>query len=219
MYLPSHFREIDAAKIQAVIRANSFATLVTLEGARPCASHLPLVLRPGSGPHGSLIGHVARANPQWRHFTGDAEALAIFIGPHAYISPSWYKSPLMVPTWNYVTVHAYGIPRLVEDAAALEEILRLTVSEYESGRPAPWQDALPPKHKATMMKAIVGFEIEITRLEAKFKLGQNRAPDDIAGAVAALSQSENQVERELAALMKGQYEQAQHDQPTSMRKS
>jgi transcriptional regulator len=205
MYLPNHYSETD----EAIIRANSFATLVTIDGTRPFASHVPLVLQQAHGPRGSLIGHVARANPQWQHFRDGAEALAIFTGPHAYISPSWYQTPLMVPTWNYVAVHIYGIPRIVEDATAFEEILRLTVEEYESGRPAPWRDALPPEHKAAMMKAIIGFEIEITRVEAKFKLSQNRKPEDIAGAVAALSQSQNQTERELAALMKSQYEQSQ----------
>jgi transcriptional regulator len=152
---------------------------------------------------------VARVNPQWRHFSNGADVLAIFTGPHAYISPSWYQTPQMVPTWNYVAVHAYGIPRIVEDKKAFEEILHLTVREYESGQTSPWRDALPAEHKAGMMKAIVGFEIELTRVEAKFKLSQNRKPEDIAGAVAALSQSENQTERELAALMKSQYEEKQ----------
>lgn len=207
MYVPAHFKEENAARIAGVMRANSFATLITFDGARPFASHVPLVLRPEREPHGALMGHIARANPQWRHFAGGAEVLAIFTGPHAYISPGWYSSPHMVPTWNYVAVHAYGVPRVVQESAALEEILRLTVNEYESGQPAPWQDALPPDHKAGMMKAIVGFEIEITRLEAKFKLSQNRTPEDIAGAVAALGQSPSQTERELAALMKSQYEQ------------
>ena len=209
MYLPAHFTEQDVAKIAAVIRANSFATLVTFDGAQPFASHVPLVLQPARGPRGALIGHVARANPQWRHFSDGREVLAIFAGPHAYISPSWYSTPLMVPTWNYVAVHVYGLPRLVEDTAGFEEILRLTVNEFESGQPKPWREALPAEVKVAMMKAIVGFEIEITRVEAKFKLSQNRKPEDIAGAVAALSQSENQTERELAALMKSQYEQAQ----------
>ena len=208
MYLPAHFKEKDEAKIAAVIRANSFATLVTFDGAQPFASHVPLVLQPARGSHGSLLGHIARANPQWPHFSSGAEALAIFTGPHAYISPSWYKTANMVPTWNYVAVHVYGVPRLVEDTAPFEEILRLTINEYESGRPAPWRDTLPADYKAGMMKAIVGFEIEITRVEAKFKLSQNRQPEDIAGAIVALSQSENQTERELAALMKSQYEQS-----------
>lgn len=204
MYLPAHFTEKDGAKITAVMRANSFATLVTFDGAAPFASHVPLVLQPACGPRGSLIGHVARANPQWQHFSSGAEVLAIFQGPHAYISPSWYTTPNMVPTWNYVTVHVYGIPRIVENTAAFAEILRLTIDEYESGRPTPWREELPADHKAAMMKAIVGFEIEITRIEAKFKLSQNRKPEDIAGAVAALSQSENQTERELAMLMQKQ---------------
>ena len=156
------------------------------------------------GPRGSLIGHVARANPQWRHFAGGVEALAIFTGPHAYISPSWYQTPSMVPTWNYVAVHVYGLPRVVEDTAAFAEILRLTIDEYEAGRPTPWREELPADYKAAMMKAIVGFEIEITRVEAKFKLSQNRKPEDIAGAATALSQSANQTERALAAMMQEQ---------------
>jgi transcriptional regulator len=204
MYLPAHFIETDEAKVAAVIRANSFATLVTFDGAAPFASHVPLVLQQTRGPRGALIGHVARANPQWQHFASGAEALAIFQGPHAYISPSWYPTPNMVPTWNYVAVHVYGIPRIVEDTAAFAEILRLTIDEYESARPTPWREELPAEHKAAMMKAIVGFEIEITRVEAKFKLSQNRRPEDIAGAAAALSQSENQTERALAALMQEQ---------------
>ncbi len=208
MYLPEHFHEQDEAKIATIIRGNSFATLVTFNGAQPFASHLPLVLQPARGSRGTLLGHMARANPQWHHFHPGAEVLAIFTGPHGYISPSWYATPHMVPTWNYVAVHVYGLPRLVEDSAAFEEILRRTVEEYEAGQPVPWRDALPAEHKVGLMKAIVGFEIEVTRVEAKFKLSQNRKPDDIAGAVAALSQSENQTERELAALMKSQYEQA-----------
>ena len=204
MYLPAHFTETDEAKIHAVIRANSFATLVTFDGAAPFASHVPLVLQPARGPRGALIGHVARANPQWQHFANDAEVLAIFQGPHAYISPSWYPTPNMVPTWNYVAVHVYGIPRIVEDTAAFAEILRLTIDEYESGCPSPWREELPADHKAAMMKAIVTFEIEITRVEAKFKLSQNRRPEDIAGAAAALSRSENQTERAVAALMQEQ---------------
>jgi transcriptional regulator len=205
MYLPAHFTEKDEAKINAVIRANSFATLVTVTGTTPFASHVPVIFQPKRGPRGSLIGHVARANPQWQHFNNGAEALAIFTGPHAYISPSWYQTPNMVPTWNYVAVHVYGIPRIVEKTAEFEEILRITINEYESGRPTPWRDELPADYKAGMMKAIVGFEIEITRVEAKFKLSQNRKPEDIAGAVAALSQSENQTERALAAFMQAQF--------------
>jgi transcriptional regulator len=204
MYLPPHFNETDEAKLHAVIRAHSFATLVTMDGATPFASHVPLAFLPERGPHGTLIGHVARANPQWRHFASGVEALAIFQGPHAYISPSWYRTPNMVPTWNYVAVHAYGRPRLVEDTAAFGEILRLTIAEYESGRPTSWSEQLPAETKAALMKAIVGFEIELTRLEGKFKLSQNRTPEDIAGAADALSQSSNQTDRELAELMRGQ---------------
>jgi transcriptional regulator len=208
MYLPAHFTETDSAKIDAVIRANSFATLITFDGTRPFASHLPFLLRDTPGDRHVLIGHMARANPQWQHFKPDAEVLVVFTGPHAYVSPSWYKTPRMVPTWNYVAVHVYGFPRIV-DGDQLEKILQATIAKYESSRPTPWTDTLPADLKTGLMKAIVGFEVDITRTEAKFKLNQNRSPEDIAGVVAALDQSHNQTERELAALMKSQYQLGQ----------
>jgi transcriptional regulator len=188
MYLPAHFTETDSARIDAVIRANSFATLITFDGTRPFASHLPFLLRDVPGSRRVLIGHMARANPQWQHFKANSEVLVAFTGPHAYISPSWYKTPRMVPTWNYVAVHVYGVPRIV-DGAELENILQATIAEYESTQPTPWTDMLPADYKAGLMKAIVGFEIEITRTEGKFKLSQNRAPEDVAGAIAALDRS------------------------------
>ncbi|MBI3876328.1 MAG: FMN-binding negative transcriptional regulator [Verrucomicrobia bacterium] len=209
MYIPETFVETDARRIAAVIREHSFATVVTFAEGRPFASHLPLLFRPDRGGHGVLIGHMARANSQWRHFQPDTEVLAIFTGPHGYISPSWYANHPAVPTWNYVAIHTYGQARLIEGEQELDEVLRATVNFYESGQPVPWQDTLPADFKAGLKKAIVGFEIEITRLEAKFKLGQNRKPEDITGAIAALARSENQTDRELAALMKSQYEERQ----------
>lgn len=208
MYLPKYFEVTDRLAITALIRDYGFATLITSSRETGLfATHLPLIYAPERGTHGVLTGHVARANPQWRHFDSDAEALVIFQGPHAYVSPSWYAVKPAVPTWNYAAVHAYGKPRIIEDETKLAELLRTLVAQYESGRPAPWQPDLPADYQAAQMKAIVGFEIEVTRLEGKFKLSQNRKPEDATNVIQALSQSENQTERELATLMKSHYQE------------
>ncbi len=191
----------------ALLHEHSFATLVSHGDAGLFASHLPMLFWPERGPHGVLAGHLARANPHWQQFGADREVLAIFQGPHAFISPGWYQTKLAVPTWNYVAVHAYGTPRLLTDDSEVAELLRATIEKYESPRPAPWRDELPADFKAGQVKAIVGFEIQVTRLEAKFKLSQNRRPEDAAGVIQALSQSERPIERELAALMRNHYEQ------------
>ena len=115
MYIPPAFRIEDASKLAAFIQQYSFATLVTHDGAAPFASHLPMLFHPQAGGHGTLLSHMARANPQWRHFASGAEVLAIFHGPHNYISPSWYQTGPAVPTWNYATVHAYGVPAVINE--------------------------------------------------------------------------------------------------------
>lgn len=201
MYIPNQYDVSDRTKLVAVMESNSFATVVTNGDDGLFASHVPVLFFPQRGPSGVLTAHVARANPQWRHLRSDREVLVIFQGPHGYISPNWYKTPVAVPTWNYVAVHAYGFPRLLEQAQALAALLHATVEKYESALPTPWKGDLPEDFKTRMMNAIVGFEIEITRLEGKFKLGQNRPPEDIAGAVEILGRSRNQTDRELAQLM------------------
>lgn len=186
MYIPQTFNESDPEKLQALMRENSFAPLITHADNVPFATHLPFLIDTQSGPHVVLRSHMARANPQWRHFRNGEEALVIFQGPHTYISPSWYESELMVPTWNYAVVHAYGVPRPVDDAG-LFDILNGTVGQYEAGREAPWSmDSLPPEFVEKLMKAIVGFEIEITRLEGKVKMSQNRSTGDRRGVIAGL---------------------------------
>ena len=208
MYLPKHFEVTNKQMLVALIRDYGFATLVTSSSdAGLFASHVPILYWPERGTHGVLAGHVARANPQSRYFNTDKEALVIFQGPHAYVSPSWYQVKPAVPTWNYATVHAYGKPRILEDELKLAELLRATVEQYESGMPVPWQADLPADYQAAQMKAIVGFEIEVTRIEGKFKLSQNRKPEDVAGVIQALTQSESQTERELASLMRSYYQQ------------
>ena len=147
---------------------------------------------------------MARANPQWRHFASGGEALAIFHGPHSYISPSWYQTAPAVPTWNYATVHAYGVPAILSDHERVVSLLRETVSFYEASFQQPWPGDLPEDYREKLMRGIVAFEIPITRIEGKFKLGQNRSADDIQGVCQTLSPSADPDSRALAQLMLGE---------------
>lgn len=205
MYVPPHFAVDDRDRLIGLMRSASFAQLITVADGEPFASHLPLLWQEGDGPQGKLIGHMARANPQWRHFAsaqaGAAKALAIFAGPHAYISPSWYESAAQVPTWNYAAVHAYGTPRIVEDEAAVLAILERLVGTYESGFEKPWRMAgLPAGHAARMSKAIVAFEMPIDRLEGKWKLGQNKTVADRVGTAVELERLGGENNLAIAAL-------------------
>lgn len=200
MYCPSTFAVTDPSVLHAFIRRHSFATLVTHDGHVPQATHLPVLLRENSPSQVTLVTHVARANPQWKHLENGREVLVMFAGPHAYVSPAWYATEPAVPTWNYTAVHVYGVPRLVSDPAELSAMLDELIEFYESRRPNRWHGNLPVDYRQKMMKAIVGIEIAIRRIEGKFKLSQNR-PDDVRGVIAALSGSENPTDRETARMM------------------
>ncbi|MDZ4379938.1 MAG: FMN-binding negative transcriptional regulator [Parvibaculum sp.] len=186
MYVPPHFAQKESAECLALIEREPFGLLVTGSGGAPFATHLPFLLQQ-RGAQAVLTGHVARANPHWRAFDGAQEALAVFQGPHGYISPAWYASSAKVPTWNYVAVHAYGAPRVVEDAgAALEAIASLT-ARFETGRPDPWtMSSLPDGAAEKLLAALVVFEMPVVRLEGKWKLGQHMVEEDRLGAVAGL---------------------------------
>jgi transcriptional regulator len=202
MYLPRSFQIDDLDQLKAVMRDYGFATLISTVNGAPFATHLPLLVRESPlSPYGTLVGHLARANPHWRHFTADCEALVIFQGPHSYISPSWYQATPAVPTWNYVTVHAYGTPQIRDDAAWLSAQLQELIDTYEATQPEPWSGVLPPEYRHRLTQAIVGFELPITRLEGKFKLGQNRVPGDQQGVYAALRQSSSPAAQQLAQFM------------------
>jgi transcriptional regulator len=173
MYTPDAFREARPEVLHETMRQIGFATLIT-QGLE--ANHLPMLLQDGF-----LRGHVARANPVWK--SGEGTALAIFLGPHAYVSPSWYPSKLetgkAVPTWNYITVHAKGRIRWVQDADWLRAHVTALSNAHESGRPEPWTiDEAPQSYIDAMLKGIVGFELEITQLDGKTKLTQNRDAAD-----------------------------------------
>ncbi len=202
MYSPDHFQVDDRDTLHAFMRQHSFATIVTHDGTASHATHMPVLLHPQQG---TLVSHMARANPQWRHFENGQEVLVIFTGPHAYVSPAWYATQPAVPTWNYTAVHAYGIPRIVTDHDRFAQMLHDLIEFYEADRENRWDSEMPAEFRDGLMRGIVGVEIEITRLEGKFKLSQNRTPDDQAGVIAALEKSADQTEREVAELMKAHF--------------
>ncbi len=187
MYLPEHFREERLDVLHRIIEENSFATVISPSPGGIVATHIPVLLDRSAVPFGTLRGHVARANPHWRHMTSGGETLVIFRGPHAYVSPSWYASGGRVPTWNYVAVHAYGVPRIVDDPSALRRLVEETVHRYEDGFETPWEmSSVDGKVIVGLLNAVVGFEIPIARLEGKRKLGQNRSRADREAMVEGL---------------------------------
>jgi transcriptional regulator len=202
MYLPRHFLEEDPERLHALMEQNGFATLITSEDGVPFATHLPLLVERGAKGPGRLLGHMARANPQWRGFSEEREVLAIFHGPHAYVSPRAYVSAPNVPTWNYAVVHAYGTPRLMEEPSEVLRILQDTTARYEAGARRPWRLEEAGELARKLLPGIVAFELRLTRLEGKFKLSQNRQPEDRQGVREALEGSARPGDRELAALMR-----------------
>ena len=200
MHVPPAFAEEDLETLHGLIERHPFATLVSVVGGLPYATHLPLLLDRAASAKGTLEGHFARGNPHWRALDGETPALAIFHGPHAYISPSWFESAPAVPTWNYVAVHAVGKPRLVQDALALSALVDRTVETFERGRKSPWKPVLPEDYRAKMLKGIVGFTLEIERLEGKLKLSQNKPREDREGVIRALEESGHPEDAALAAL-------------------
>jgi transcriptional regulator len=203
MYIPEKFVVDDAAVLHDFMDRFGFAVLVTAPDGVPTASHLPFLLDRG-GERPVLQGHMARADPQWRDFAVVDEALVVFQGPHAYISPSWYETTPMVPTWNFTVVHAYGKPALIEDDATVRALLSRLVDHHESALPAPWSlDEVPADFIADMLRGVVAFEIPIARLEGKFKLSQNRRPADREGARRGLAAAGDPAAAEVARLMAG----------------
>jgi transcriptional regulator len=188
MYIPKHFELTDTKTMHDLMRQFSFATIVSVLEGVPFATHMPVMVRPELGEYGLLRTHIARANPQWESFSSNSEILVIFQGDHTYISPRWYETHPSVPTWNYVTVHAYGRAKIVEEPEQVRELLDELIGTYEGSE--GWNSSsLSAKYMEGMMRGIVAFEIEITRLEGKMKLSQNRSEADKQGVIAALSTS------------------------------
>lgn len=206
MYTPRSFAINDLQQLQRQMLDARLAMVVTHGAQGLQASHLPLLLRPDEGPNGTLYGHFARANPQWKELQEGAEALVIFAGADAYVSPGFYPSKAehgkVVPTWNYIAVHAYGTAQVFTDAEPLLDLVSALTDRHESGRAQPWKVAdAPADYIDGMLKAIVGFALPIQRLEGKRKLGQNRSSTDIAGVREGLAASPNAQDRALAHLM------------------
>ena len=205
MYMPPAFNDDDRDSIRATIHAARLANLVTATVEGPQVTPLPLLLDASEGEHGTLYGHLARGNPQWR-LPVLGEAVAVFMGPDAYITPSWYQTKQetgkVVPTWNYVTVHAHGpVEFFDEPERLLAAVTRLT-RLHEGERATPWEvsDA-PPDYIAAQLRGIVGLRLPITRIEAKKKMSQNRSEADRRGVAQGLAESQRPVEQLAAALI------------------
>ena len=201
LYLPELFAERDTAALHAFLDENAFATLISPDPLDPHITHLPLLLDRERGACGTLLGHVARANPHWRRLEEQPAVLAVFQGPHAYVSPSWYAVHPSVPTWNYAAVHVHGNARLMHGPDDLETLVRRLVERYEGARPQPWRMELPADYQAGMLRGIVGFAIEITAITGKFKLSQNRPAGDRERVITALA-SGSPAEQDVADLMR-----------------
>ncbi|NNE85438.1 MAG: FMN-binding negative transcriptional regulator [Alphaproteobacteria bacterium] len=201
MYTPDAFAETELDSLHDLIESYNFGMLICHGEPTPLVSHLPFVLDRLQGPNGTLQAHMARANPQWQCFDGDV--LAVFRGPHAYVSPSWYTPDApAVPTWNYAVVEAYGTPRMVENPQALRAQQERLVAANEAGRSPSWNmDSQPAAYIDGMLKGIVAFEIPIDRLEGKFKLSQNRSATDQRQVAEALGESGSEDGLALSRLM------------------
>jgi transcriptional regulator len=207
MYNPSGFTIKDLHELQQQILDTRLAVVITHDEQGLQASHLPLLFSPDQGPNGTLYGHFARANPHWKALQNGAEALVIFAGADAYISPGFYPSKAehgkVVPTWNYVAVHAYGTAEVFTDADRLLNLVSTLTDRHEAGRDQPWKVAdAPADYIDGMLKAIVGFSLPIQRLEGKRKLSQNRSTADIAGVREGLAASPDVHDQALAHLMR-----------------
>ncbi|MCK6450377.1 MAG: FMN-binding negative transcriptional regulator [Alphaproteobacteria bacterium] len=201
MYVPGHFKQDDQAAMHALMQAHPFALLVSVVDGAPFATHVPVVLDPAWGARGTLRMHVARANPHWRGLETDPACMLVFQGPNAYVSPGWYDKHPAVPTWNYVAVHAHGRARAMDDGA-LRRLLDDLSAIHEASQLEPWTSAkLTEEWFANMRKAVVGLEVEIERLEGKFKLSQNRPEGDRRNVIQALSRG-NEGARAIAAMMR-----------------
>ena len=202
MYVPAWFAVSDEKTLESFIERYEFATLTSSSSTGLVASHIPTMLRRSAGK-AVLVGHLARANDQWRQFDANAEALAVFHRPHAYVSPTWYATVPAVPTWNYAAAHVYGKPRVREEGDFTAAVLRNLVARHEASRAKPWRtEDLARDLLERLAKAIVAFEMPIDRIEGNFKLGQNRSQDDRAGMLEGLDAEKSLDAEALAAFIR-----------------
>lgn len=206
MYVPKHFDEPSIDVMHTLIRNYPLATLVTLSANGLNANHIPLHLTDDGSPYGSLRGHIARSNPLWTDFDPQTEVLAVFQEENAYISPSWYatkpQTGKVVPTWNYAAVHAYGRLRIIDDPVWIRRQLESMTAEFEAGFPEPWSVAdAPADFTERLITQIIGIEIGVTRLQGKWKVGQNQPPENRSSVIEALRESGQAAMADLVAEM------------------
>lgn len=204
MFVPEHYRQHDQRALLEAMRANAFATIISADSdGAPSATWIPFLIE-GTPQRPVIFGHMARGNDQWRSWTAQTALLALFQGPHHYISPSWYEPAPNVPTWNYVVVQVRGRPRLLGDAAEVEAMLDRLVTQFESARPAPWElAAQPADYRARQAAAIVGFELLVEDIAGAWKLSQRAGAADRGGAIAGLRAQGGDQALAIAALMGG----------------
>jgi len=200
VYIPEFNRVEDRAVALAFMQANPFALLISMTDTGPFATHLPILAREVDGVL-QLRGHVARANPHWKFIKPDQESLVIFHGPHAYISPGLYELGESVPTWNYAAVHIYGVGSVFTEEARLNQFLQELTAQFDSSYAAQWP-SLSEQYRSRMVQHIVGFEINATRVETKFKLSQNRTKKEQANVIKSLASSSDSAAAAVATLMK-----------------
>ena len=206
MYVPKHHEETDVAVLRALIKSHPLGAWVTHSDDELLANHIPFLLDPSRGENGTLVGHVARANPVWQSFSATVNSVVIFQGSEAYITPSWYPSKhahgKAVPTWNYAVVHAHGLPRAIEDRHWLLQHVTQLTDTHEGTQALPWKvsDA-PQEFTERLMDAIVGIEIPIAKLVGKWKVSQNRPEPDKLGVVAGLLARDDERSKEMAVMV------------------
>lgn len=201
IYIPAHFEERDVGEMHRLMERTPFATLLSSIDGDIQVTHLPLLVDSTAAPNGVLTGHMARANSHWKCLH-QGRHLAIFHGPHRYISPAWYMEHPSVPTWNYAVVHAIGACRLIEDAASVLRLTAELTQRFERDNGTDWQLPEDPAYLSKMASHIVGFELTISELKGKFKLSQNRMPKDMRNVIAALEEAGRDWDHDLANLMK-----------------
>lgn len=200
MYTPKHFEEKDRAKLVEFMKEYNFAAIVNSAKKRYWATHLPFLVEETGGEI-ILKAHMAKANPQWANFKPDEEVLVIFQEPHAYISPKLYDNPISVPTWNYIAVHAYGVPEILPGTEEKIALLEESFQVFEAPFKVQW-DVLPADYKSELLDGIVAFRIKITNIEGKFKLSQNRTSKEREKVMAELAQKEDKTKTDIADYMK-----------------
>ncbi len=209
MYLPPHFRQDDREELFAAIERARLGTVVTVGPDGPLVSHVPMMLDRDASPNGTLLCHISRGNAQWK--TPSDNALVMFLGPDAYVTPAWYSNKTItgevVPTWNYIAVHAYGPMRVIDEPRELRLLLARLTTRHEEPRPEPWaMDDAPDDYLEKQLRGIVGIEIPIARIDGKWKMSQNASKADMESVAAGLDASGDPTDRETARVMRALHE-------------